>query len=90
MLQKRHYLIGQVPLMVAQLQSSADASTNPNPNNNLMTVTLQSNIQVADANLFLCVAPDSKFPTLCGLGWSLAVHDPQVAYGSNGGAGGGS
>ncbi|KAL7580171.1 hypothetical protein ACA910_012922 [Epithemia clementina (nom. ined.)] len=93
MLQQRHYLIGQVPLTVAQLRSSAAtfATTNPNPNySNFMTVTLQSNM-VADGKLFLCVTPDSKFLTLCGPGWSLADPDPQVAYGggTNGGAAGG-
>ena len=76
MLQQRHFLIGQVPLSIGQLRSSPSTPT-------FMTVTLQSNM-VADGKLFLCVAPDSKFPHLCGPGWSLADPDQRTAYGAGG------
>ena len=74
MLHQRHYLIGQAPLSVSQLRSPALP--------NFMTVTLQSNM-VADGRLFVYVTPDSKFPQLCGPGWSLADPDPRTAYTGN-------
>jgi len=63
----KNFLVGQGQVHISDLRTSLQGGLRAS----YLNLSLQSSL-VVDAKLSLCVVPDTKFPPICGRGWSLA------------------
>ncbi len=68
---RRYYSAGNASLQIGSLVQAVKPKQFPI----MMTLPIQSNI-IIDGKLTMTVVPDTKFPPMCGNGWSLS--DPKI------------